>query len=134
MLIILLLYPTISPHTKLSTSSVIHITDGENNMCNAVGTYAYDDFGHVITNNRSGAVADMTYEYDNLHGWVIGIKDSKGIFEQKLFRETGEKTPCFNGSISAIEWKTTASELQRYDFTYDGLNRLTWADYLRYKY
>ncbi len=116
-------------HTKLPTSSVIHFTDGDNNMSNAVGTYAYDDFGRVVRKSRSGAVADMTYEYDNLHGWLKRIASSGG-FEQKLYRETEGNKPCFNGSISAMTWKVASNgRLRRFDYEYDGMNRLWNAEY-----
>ncbi len=122
-------------HTKLPSLSVIELYDVANDitMTDTISAYTYDDFGRIIAKNRSGAAGDMSYEYDNLHGWLTCIRDAKGIFEQKLFRETGGKTPCFNGSISAVEWKTTIGDRQRYDFAYDGLNRLTWADYHSYR-
>ena len=61
-------------------------------MTNTVANYAYkyDDFGRVIANNRGRTSADMTYEYDNLHGWLKRITSSGG-FEQRLYRETWPK-------------------------------------------
>ena len=91
----------------------------------------YDDFGHVIANNRSGTAGDMTYEYDNLHGWATRITSAKG-FEQRLYRETEGKTRRFNGSISAMTWRMNNSIMRRYDYSYDNMNRLTSADYSHY--
>ncbi len=39
-------------------------------MTNTIQNLTYDDFGHIIGNNRSGTAADMSYAYDNLHGWA----------------------------------------------------------------
>ncbi len=100
-------------------------------MTDTIAAYTYDDFGHIIANNRSGAAADMTYEYDNLHGWLTRIASSKN-FEQKLYRETEGKNRRYNGSISAMTWKTDNNTLRRYDYSYDGLNRLTNADYTHF--
>ena len=121
-----------SPHTKLPTSSVIHITDGTHWMTDTIAAYTYDDFGRVIANNRSGTATDMSFAYDNLHGWVTKIASGSG-FEQKLYRETEGRNPRFNGSISAMSWKTDNDRLRRYDYTYDGLNRMTLADYSCYQ-
>ncbi len=53
-------------------------------MTDTIQCLTYDDFGHIIGNNRSGTAADMSYAYDNLHGWTTKIK-SAGGFEQNLF-------------------------------------------------
>ncbi len=50
---------------------------------NTVG-YTYNDFGRVTADNRSGNAADISYAYDDLHGWQKSIK-SAGGFEQKLY-------------------------------------------------
>lgn len=93
-----------------------------------IANYTYDDFGRIVRKSRSGAVADMTYEYDNLHGWVKRIASSKG-FEQRLYRETEGQNKRWNGSISAMTWRVNNSTLRRYDYEYDGMNRLTRADF-----
>ena len=90
---------------------------------------AYDDLGHVVNNDRSGTAADMTYSYDNLHGWMTGIQ-SAGGFEQTLYREDNTTNPLYNGSISAMKWHVPGELYDRkYAYTYDGLNRLTEATY-----
>ncbi len=71
----------------------------------------------------------MTYEYDNLHGWLTRMRAGCG-FVQKLYRESGALNNRFNGSISAMTWRITDSgKTRRYDYTYDELNRLTEAVY-----
>gem|GEM_PF-2457818 len=121
------------PHTKLPTSSVIHLYEDNEatQMTDTISNFVYDDFGHVIANNRSGTAGDMSYEYDNLHGWVTCIASAKN-FEQRLYRETEGQNKRWNGSISAMTWKTDNSTLRRYDYTYDGQNRLTCADYTHF--
>lgn len=119
-------------HTNLLKSSVITIYDKNNNMsCDTIQHLSYDDFGNVATNNRSGSVADMTYGYDQMHGWLKSIK-SGGAFEQTLYRETEGDTPCYNGNISAMTWKTDNSWLRRFDYAYNGMNWLTDAGFSYY--
>ena len=92
-------------------------------------TFGYDEAGNLASMNRSGTAADMTYIYDLLHGWVKQISSSGG-FEQKLYREDNTGTKLFNGSISTMTWKEPGySFLRRYNYTYDGINRLTEGRY-----
>ncbi len=48
-----------------------------NNICHLMTDtlqhLTYDDFGQIIGNNRSGTAADMSYTYDNLHGWTTRL-------------------------------------------------------------
>lgn len=89
----------------------------------------YDDFGNVIGIDRGGTAADMTYGYDLLHGWVKEIT-STGGFEQRLYREDNTGTKLYNGSISAMTWKVPGQNYERrYDYTYDGMNRLIEGAY-----
>ena len=92
-----------------------------------MANYAYDDFGRVVANNRSGAVADMTYEYDNLHGWLTSIKGGRQSneyrFVQNLYRESGSAYPKFNGSISAIYWSTSGESAHNW---YDYIHFNSW--------
>lgn len=122
------------PHTKLLGSSVITIRDivhGQT-MTDTISKFTYDEFGKMVANDRSGTAGDMSYEYDNLHGWLIETT-AKGGFEQTLLRETGARESCFNGSISAMEWKCGKDIKRRYDYVYDGLNRLDYAHYSSYQ-
>ncbi len=38
-------------------------------MTDTIQCPTYDDFGHITGNDRSGTAGDMSYAYDNLHGW-----------------------------------------------------------------
>ena len=125
------------PHNKQLTSSVITIKDLVNNvaMTDTIQKPTYDEYGRVILNDRSGGAADVAYEYDKLHGWVTSIKgamedpDYGYSMIQNLYRETGSAEPCWNGSISAMEWSTTPLYLYRYDYYYDEYNRLKGSVY-----
>ena len=51
-------------------------------------------------------------------------------FMQELFYVGGVGTPCYNGNISSMTWRSgDETALRGYRFTYDGLNRLTLAKY-----
>jgi RHS repeat-associated protein len=121
------------PGTKLPSYSVITVKDPITQRIMAdhdtIQHLTYDDLGRVVANNRNGTKSDMTYGYDRLHGWITDIR-SGGGFEQHLFREAGSFEPKWNGSITAMMWKTPDSDVtRRYDYCYDGLNRLTDAMY-----
>ncbi len=124
-----------NPHTKLLSSSVITLNDVRNGvtMTDTIQKITYDEFGRVVKNDRSGKMGDMTYTYDNLRGWQTSITGANGVFRQKVYRESGAEMPCFNGNISALEWTTEAGSLNRYDYGYDKLNRLSYAKYSRYQ-
>lgn len=120
------------PHTKLLCSSVISMYDKSQNMrTDTILHLTYDSFGNIATNNRGGTVADMTYGYDQMHGWLKSIK-SGGSFEQKLYRETEGSTPCYNGNISAMTWRTGNDYVRRFDYKYNGMNWLTKAIFSYY--
>lgn len=120
------------PYTNLLTSSVMTIYDKYNNMRrDTISNLTYDDFGRVMHNSRGGTVADMTYSHDKMHGWLMGIR-SGGSFEQLLYRETEGCSPCYNGNISAMTWRTGNDYVRRFDYGYDSMNRLIRADYSYY--
>ena len=122
------------PHTRLLTSSVLSLLDNSGNVLrtDTICKLTYDNFGRIKNNNRSGTKADMTYDYDPMHGWVNRI-NSAGGFEQRLYRETGGNTPRWNGGISAMTWKVNNAYLRRFDYDYDAMNRLTSAEYSQYR-
>ena len=113
--------------------SVSLAKDGGNPATLARNTY--DEFGH-LQNCRLGQSMEgiMQFRY-NIRGWTKQIISPH--FSQELYYECnfGNSEPCYNGNISAIEWKskdtTIASTIvsQAYEFFYDGINRLESADY-----
>ena len=119
-----------NPHTKLLTSSLLIIKGmGEMNSDTIIlHRPTYDDFGHMEENDRSGTAGDMVYTYDNLHGRLKKI-ESAGGFVQNLYHEDSDINPRYNGSISAMSWRTNDNIRRTYHYDYDGLNRLVTAEY-----
>ena len=79
----------------------------------------------------------IDYAY-NTRGWLTDINDfSAGdLFSFKLhYNELNANVPSgganYNGNISQVEWQVKGTDNhQFYGFTYDGLDRLTAADYI----
>lgn len=119
-------------HTPLLSTSVISLFDSNGNTLrtDTIQNLAYDKFGRIMRNDRGGTAADMAYEYDLMRGWLKRI-NSGGTFEQKLYYENGA-TPRWNGSISAVTWKTDNAYVRRFDYEYDPANRLKRADFSYY--
>lgn len=113
--------------------SVSLAKDGGNPATLARNTY--DEFGH-LQNCRLGQSMEgiMQFRY-NIRGWTKQIISPH--FSQELYYECnfGNSEPCYNGNISAIEWKSKDTSIastivsQAYEFFYDGINRLESADY-----
>lgn len=128
------------PHTKLLHTSVISLFDDRYNTSgfDTISHFTYDAFGRIVRNERDGSISDMTYEYDNLHGWLTHIKGANHKlqheqFEQWLYREDATE-PRYNGSISSMMWRTDNSIVRRYDYQYDNLNRMDFAEFSNYVY
>ena len=112
----------------ISNNRITHIDKNGDTSTQTVSNPTYDVFGNVIADNRPGTAADMTYTYDTLHGWLTGVSSPCGFSEQ-LQRETATNTQ-YSGNIGRMLWRNTANgEQHRYDYTYDGLGRLTNAQY-----
>ena len=72
-----------------------------------------------------------SYTY-NIRSWLKS-QSTGTLFNQTLYynESYGGNTPCYNGNISAMSWKASDDTgLHGYRFRYDGLSRLTSADYL----
>ena len=119
--------------SRLLSSSIISMYDAVRGVMlnDTISRLTYDDYGHLLSNDRKGSNGDLAYTYDTIHGWLTGISSTSG-FEQKLYRASVGSTPRWNGSISAMTWKTDANAMHRYDYTYDSMNRLTEAHYSNY--
>ena len=116
-------------------STFIYLTYGPNkeHTDDRIHSYGFDQFGRIGKVDRgAGKAADMDFTYDNLQGWLKQIK-SNGGFEQNLYRGSEGMNPTWNGSIAAMSWRYGNEPLRCYDYTYDGLNRLTDASFGAYK-
>lgn len=65
--------------------------------------FQYDELGRLTRLSRNNGTTHASYEYD-LQGNITSIKDVD--FEQKLYYNTGDGTPRYNGKISSIKWLT----------------------------
>ena len=85
----------------------------------------YDSYGRLSTSKLMNCET-VTYTY-NIRNWLNNISSTN--FTENLFYYDAP-SQCFNGNISRLTWKQTASSTIRgYDFVYDKLNRLTSATY-----
>ena len=93
-----------------------------------LASYTYDDFGRLKSRALHGnATNELEYMY-NLRGWLTGITGNK--LNQFLTYNLGLGTPAYNGNISTMLWMAEGeTAIRGYNFTYDGLNRLTEAAY-----
>lgn len=116
--------------------------------------YVYNELDDIITiKHKFGDAVNFTqlvsYQYDSarrLQFKDVGMKgiltrniydirnqlteSSSPFFSQKLFYQNGIGTPCYNGNISSMRWKSEGDANTRgYRFSYDGLNRLINAEY-----
>ncbi|MDQ0477482.1 DUF6443 domain-containing protein [Chryseobacterium sp. MDT2-18] len=110
------------------------------NEYNEIGTLKSKKVG--ATGNGSGYAAPLqsiNYDY-NIRGWLTGINlnhdQDKTLNIDKLFSykiryddATDPALKRFNGNISEVDWTFGSPTSSRYDYSYDGLNRLLKADY-----
>lgn len=95
----------------------------------------YDSLGRLKANKRNGIAALKTNHTYNVRSWTKSITNP--LFSQTLYyndkRANSTNTAYYSGNVSAMDWKVNATgdNIQRgYDFAYDGLSRLTQANYL----
>jgi RHS repeat-associated protein len=93
----------------------------------------YDELGRAtqkkLLDKGEGFIQQVTYKY-NIRNWLKYI--SSPAFTQTLYynESFGGNTPSYNGNISAMTWDMYYNyEYHRYNFTYDGLNRLKQSTY-----
>ena len=88
---------------------------------------SYDDLGRVISRTRPGKAGEEKYGYD-LHGWTTSV--STGDFSEQLsYANPATGTPRYNGDISLITWTRDSMQPRGYKLLYDGLGRMTRAEY-----
>ena len=85
----------------------------------------YDDIGRLKSNKPRNSNALKTQYTYNVRSWPKTI--SSPLFSETLYYEDGT-TPCWNGNISSMKWDAD-TVMRRYDYQYDGLSRLTQANY-----
>ena len=113
----------------------------------------YNEMGQLISKNVGGTTNDgssglqkVDYTY-NIRGWLTGINDTRDLqdsaaaqpdlFAFKINYNTLDNNQTdvrklYNGNIAETRWRTNFDNLTRsYGYTYDALNRLTNAQYVR---
>ena len=100
----------------------------------------YNELGELMLKKLHSAketnfVQDIDYRYD-VRGWLNSINDPANPSASKLYGQ--QLSYLANGNIQNMSWKNTildaqnavvATNRQKYDFSYDGLNRLTASAY-----
>ena len=117
---------------RLLTTSLSH--DGAAAV--TLSSNTYDELGRLdsCAMNNGGHGATVAYTY-NVRGWVQSVVNNH-FYEWLHYQDAPSGgTPCYNGNISGITWlqreslKAATSAESQYSFSYDGLNRLSRADY-----
>lgn len=98
-----------------------------------LAAYSYDVLGRLAAKTLHNSLTHafyQNYKYD-IHSWLTEINGSH--FTQKLGYANTDN-PCYNGNISRMEWSTREAEqyffvLKKYNFIYDGMDRLKSATY-----
>ena len=107
---------------------VTHSLDGGAEM--TLSDNEYDELGRLLTDRREGSgLLTARYSYD-IHSHIR--KMVSPLFCQRLFyAEPSEGgIPLYGGAISGMDWQTIGDSVRSYRYQYDGLGRLTSADYL----
>lgn len=110
-----------------------------------LSTSKYDDFGRLkkksVGRSEASPMQQVDYSY-NIRGWLTGINtapadsaDPADLFVFEIRYDNPETAqPLFNGNISETYWKSASDMVKRkYNYSYDKLNRLTGASYLKYE-
>lgn len=103
----------------------------ENHVCGNDTTcflYSFDEIGRIKSLTRiNGNDSLTTTNSYNIRNWLTSI-DSP-VFKQSLHYTDGVGTPCYNGNVSSMTWRTDTLTTRGYQFFYDGLSRLKAAVY-----
>lgn len=110
-----------------------------NNSIVTLKECTYDNLGRMIRDQRNGtALLDTRYGY-NVRGWLtslrVGRNPSSGSLGENYLQDnyynvgrTANSFTQWAGNISGMSWKASGENVTHsYDFTYDGLSRLTGA-------
>ena len=118
---------TYDPATDLLAGRRVYTNIGNGDYSALVASYAYDALGRVASVTLGNSAGAIDYTRD-LHGRLQSV--THPAFAQRLFYADGPGTPLYNGSISAMMWKTPEWYRWRgYRYTYNNLGWLTKAQY-----
>lgn len=108
---------------KLTATSVRISVNGTDAGNCTVATYTYDDYGRVATATHGSAVQTTTYD---VRDWTTELAADN--FTEQL-SHTGR---YYNGSVNSIRYTGPCYDYA-YQFSYDGLDRMTSAGYYNYR-
>ncbi len=100
-----------------------------------VSEQKYDELGRVKRKHLHGgsnnSLQTVNYKY-NIRDWLTDINDiaalGNDLFALNFGYESGTY-PQFNGNISLMQWKSAMFGANTYNFNYDGVNRISTAEY-----
>ncbi|OFX25544.1 MAG: hypothetical protein A2041_13175 [Bacteroidetes bacterium GWA2_31_9b] len=109
-----------------------------------IASMRYNELGELIqkylhSKDAQSFVQKIDYTY-NIRGWLTKINDpalsENDVFGMHLYYNNLENLDnstapkeMYNGNIAAMRWNTAGDIERGYGFIYDGLNRLTSANY-----
>jgi len=97
----------------------------------------YNEIGQLDWKKVGNNIQQIDYAY-NIRGWLTGINldtnknfDLARLFSYKIrYTDTQNSSlKRYNGNIGEIDWTYGTTTSNRYDYTYDKLNRLKKADF-----
>ncbi|MDR2272051.1 MAG: DUF6443 domain-containing protein [Sphingobacterium sp.] len=101
-----------------------------------IGQYHYDHLSRTVLKDYSGSMVLNEY---NMRGFInhISVKDQNGsqttpLFDERIRYDWGFKGKRYNGNIAGIIWAYSEGKPQAYGYSYDNLDRLTYAEYRNY--
>jgi len=123
------------------------ITSPASNPVQLLAKNDYDQLGQLVKKSIGGiditgntALQKAGYAY-NIRGWLTGINtglqdptDPDDLFVFELgYNSPSTAQPLYNGNISETRWMSASDMIKRkYNYSYDALNRLKEAAYLKY--
>jgi RHS repeat-associated protein len=102
----------------------------------------FNPLGQVVTKSlhsrdEGAAFLQKVEQRYNIRGWLDRINDPSqpqpgDLFSMKLSYNQPTlqgSSPQYNGNISALEWISVGQDKQAFAYAYDGMSRMTQADY-----
>jgi RHS repeat-associated protein len=100
-----------------------------------VSEQKYDELGRVKRKHLHGgsnnSLQTVNYKY-NIRDWLTDINNTAQLGSDKFALNLGYISgtyPQYNGNISSMGWKSAMFADNTYNFNYDGVNRITTAEY-----
>ena len=87
---------------------------------------SYDQLGRLTGKLRHNNAETTHYGY-NVRSWITSINNSS--WKEQIYYQDDPTHPLYNGNIARSDWTYSRRPNRGYRYTYDGLNRLTRADY-----